>query len=178
MTTALLFQGGVVILAVGLGWLFGLAWWRDMELSGPALAFSLAATLPLAASLLALPAARWQWASELTALVRRFLRILFHNAWPGAVVLVSILAGIGEELLFRGVIQAGLSEAWSPVIGILCASLLFGVAHTVTLSYFVLATLMGLYLGLLYHWTGNLLVPMIVHALYDWVAIHFYLRRS
>ena len=93
-------------------------------------------------------------------------------------MLVSALAGIGEELLFRGVLQAGLSEAWSPMAGIVVASLLFGAAHAVSLSYLVLATLMGLYLGLLYHLTGNLLLPIIVHALYDWIAIHFYLRRS
>lgn len=136
------------------------------------------ATLPLAASLLLLPTGRWQWADELTALVRRFLRILFRNAYPGAVVAVSALAGIGEELLFRGVIQAGLSNTWSPVAGILVASVLFGAAHAVSLSYLALATLMGLYLGALYQWSGNLLVPMIVHALYDWIAIHFYLRRS
>lgn len=148
-----------------------------MVVSWPSLAISLVATLPLLASLLALPVGRWQWADELTGLVRRFLRILFRNARPGAIVLVSVLAGLGEELLFRGVIQAGLTATWNPVIGILLASLLFGAAHAVSISYFVLAALMGLYLGLLYHWTGNLLVPVIVHALYDWVAIHFYLRR-
>lgn len=162
---------------MGLGWLSGLSPWRDIELTWPALAIGLAATLPLAASLVALPAARWQWAEQLTSLVRRFLRILFHNAWPGAILIVSILAGIGEELLFRGVLQYGLTENWNPLVGILLASLLFGAAHAVSSSYFVLATLMGLYLGLLYHWSGNLLVPIVVHALYDWVAIHFYLRR-
>lgn len=110
--------------------------------------------------------------------MRRFLRILFHNARPGAIVLVSALAGIGEELLFRGVIQAGVADYWSPTVGIVVASLLFAAAHAISLAYLALAALMGLYLGLLYHWTGNLLVPIIVHALYDWIAIHFYLRRS
>lgn len=135
------------------------------------------ATAPLAASLLALPRGRWAWADELTDLVRRFLRVLFRHARPGAVVVVSVLAGIGEELLFRGVIQTGLVGLWGPGIGILLASLLFGAAHAVSASYLLLATLMGLYLGLIYHWTGNLLIPIIIHALYDWIAIHFYLRR-
>jgi len=138
---------------------------------------ALGATLPLAASLLALPSGRWQWADELTALVRRFLRVLFRNAFPGAAIVVSLLAGVGEELLFRGVIQAGLGEIWSPAAGVLIASLLYGAAHAVSPSYLVLATLMGLYLGALFHFSGNLLVPMIVHALYDWIAIRYYLRR-
>jgi len=175
---ALAFQGGLVLLAVALGWLFDLHPWHHVEASWEALVISVGATLPLAASLLGLPRGRWRWADELTDLVRRFLRILFRNAWPGAVLLVSLLAGIGEELLFRGVVQAGLSSWSNPAIGIVAASVLFGLAHAVSVSYLVLATLMGLYLGLLYHWTGNLLVPVIVHALYDWIAIHYYLRRA
>jgi membrane protease YdiL (CAAX protease family) len=163
--------------AVGLAWLFGLRPWQDFEFSWTALAIGVAATMPIAASLLALPSGRWRWADELTGLVRRFLQLLFRNAWPGAVVAVAALAGIGEELLFRGVVQAGLIELSSPAIGLVVASILFGAAHAVSMAYWALATLMGLYLGLLYHWTGNLLVPILVHALYDWIAIHFYLGR-
>lgn len=177
LTSALLFQGGLIVLAVGLAFVFGLRPWRDIEASWAGAAISLAATLPLAAGLVALSRARWQWADDLTRLVRHFLGVVFRNARPGAVVVVSALAGIGEELLFRGIVQAGLAGLSSPAIAIAVASLLFGVAHAVSFSYLVLATLMGLYLGLLYHWTGNLLVPMIVHALYDWFAIRFYLRR-
>jgi len=157
--------------------MFGLQPWLDIELSWSALGLSLLATLPLAVSLLALPAGRWRWADELTSLVRRFVVVLFRHSRPGAVVLVSGLAGIGEELLFRGVVQAGLVEWWTPATGIIVASLLFGFAHAVSISYLILASLMGLYLGLLYHWTGNLMVPIIVHALYDWVAIRYYLRH-
>lgn len=177
LTTALLFQGGLIVLGVGLAWLFDLRPFQHIEASWSALGLGLAATLPLA-GLLALPQGRWRWADELTGLIRRFLKILFRNAFPGAVVLVSLLAGIGEELLFRGVIQDGLVAWWTPATGIVAASLLFGAAHAVSVPYLVLATLMGLYLGLLYHFSGNLLLPMVVHALYDWIAIHFYLRRA
>lgn len=147
-------------------------------MSWSALALALAATIPLAVSLVALPTGRWRWLDELTNLVRRFLRLLFREAPAGAILLVATLAGVGEELLFRGVVQAGLVEAWTPAGGIVVASLLFGAAHAVSLAYWILASLMGLYLGLLYHWTGNLFVPVIVHALYDWIAIHHYLRRA
>ncbi|WP_245960737.1 CPBP family intramembrane glutamic endopeptidase [Wenzhouxiangella sediminis] len=133
--------------------------------------------MPLAAALVAVPGGRWRWLDELTRLVRGFLELLFRNARPGAVLLVSLLAGIGEELLFRGVVQAGLASWASPAAAILIASLMFGAAHAVSLPYFAVAAFLGLYLGLLYHWTGNLLVPIVVHALYDWIAIHYYLRR-
>jgi hypothetical protein len=164
------------VLAVGLALLFGLRPWLDLQASPGAILTSLAATLPLAAGLFAMQPGRWRWADELTGLVRRFLHLLFRNAFPGAVLLVSLLAGVGEELLFRGVVQAGISDAWSTAAGLLIASLLFGAAHAVTFSYWIVATAMGLYLGLLYHWTGNLFVPIVVHALYDWIAIHYYLR--
>jgi len=43
--------------------------------------------------------------------------------------------------------------------------------------YALLAGVVGLYLGGLYLLTGNLLVPIVVHALYDVVALG-YLRRA
>lgn len=168
----------MVVIAVVLALLFGLRPWQELDASASALLQAIAATVPLLVGLLVLPAGRWRWADELIGVVRRFLRELFRNARPGAVALVALLAGLGEELLFRGVIQAGLADLWSPPAALLLASLLFGLAHAISPSYLLLASAMGLYLGLLYHWTGNLLVPIVVHALYDWIAIHFYLRRA
>lgn len=167
----------MLALAVVLGLVFGQHHWQDIHWSGEALLTAIAATLPLAASLLWLPFGDWRWAKELTSLVQRFLTVLFRNARPGAVVLISLLAGLGEEMLFRGVAQAGLGELFTPAIGLVAAAVLFGAAHAVSPAYFVIASLMGLYLGALYLWTGNLLVPIAVHALYDWIAIRFYLRR-
>ena len=60
---------------------------------------------------------------------------------------------------------------------LLLASLLFGLAHAMTLTYLVLATLMGLYLGALYAWTDQLLAPMLTHFLYDWAALAWLLRK-
>ena len=55
----------------------------------------------------------------------------------------------------------------------LVTSSLFGLAHLVTSSYAVMAGLLGLYLGVLAVWHDNLLVPMVVHALYDFVALTY-----
>lgn len=159
-----------------LGLVFGQHHWLSIHWSGQALLIAVAATLPLAASLVWLPFGHWRWARELTAQVQHFLALLFRDARPGAVMLVSLLAGFGEEMLFRGVVQAGLGELFTPTIGLAVGAVLFGAAHAVSPAYFVIASLMGLYLGALYLWTGNLLVPIVVHALYDWIAIRFYLR--
>jgi len=175
--TALAFQAGLVGLGVALAVLLGLAPWQDIRVSGAAFALALLGTLPPAALLLLAPQGRWRWADELTDLVRRFVRLLFRDAPPGTLVLVAVLAGIGEELLFRGVVQNGLAQAWHPGPALVLASLLFGLAHAISLAYLLAASLIGFYLGLFYHLTGNLLVPILIHALYDWIAFHFYLRR-
>lgn len=143
-----------------------------------AVAAGLAATLPLAATLVFVPLERWHWARQLSAQIRSFLHTLFEGAPFGAIALVSLLAGIGEEMLFRGLIQDGLSQAWHPVPALLIASVLFGLAHAVSPAYWLLASLMGLYLGAIHLWSGNLLVVIIIHAAYDWIAIHYYLRRD
>ena len=42
--------------------------------------------------------------------------------------------------------------------------------HSVTLTYALLAACIGLYLGAIWLATGNLLVPITSHALYDFLA--------
>lgn len=147
-----------------------------MHWTAPALLAGLAATLPLVAFLLLVPSERWQWTRRLSTKIRHFLHLLFNRAPFGAIALVSLLAGFGEEMLFRGLIQEGLAQVWHPLPALLIASLLFGLAHAVSPAYWLLASLMGLYLGAIHWWSGNLLVVIIVHAVYDWIAIHFYLR--
>jgi hypothetical protein len=90
--------------------------------------------------------------------------------------LISALAGIGEEALFRGVMQTGLV----PVVGLPAAvaltSVAFGLAHYLSLTYAAYAALVSVYLGVLLVYTDNLLVPVIAHAAYDFVAL-VYLTR-
>ncbi len=87
-------------------------------------------------------------------------------------VYVAILAGVGEEILFRGVLQPWLEERWGKFSAWLLSNLLFGIAHSVTLLYALLAALTGLYLSWMLDAGGerNLLVPMVVHAAYDLAA--------
>jgi membrane protease YdiL (CAAX protease family) len=93
------------------------------------------------------------------------------------IVALALMAGVAEEALFRGLLQEGLAGplGWLPAL--LLASALFGVVHWLTGLYALLAGAVGLYLGGLYLLTGNLLVPIVVHALYDVVAL-VYLRGA
>lgn len=74
-------------------------------------------------------------------------------------IYVSLLAGVSEELLFRGLLQ--------PMFGLTITSVLFGLAHWVTFEYVVLASGLGFFFGTTLLFSDNLLVPIAVHSLYN-----------
>lgn len=101
----------------------------------------------------------------------------FASSYPLAVlVLLSLLAGIGEELLFRGAIQGWLMEHTDPVTAVLAASVLFGLVHYVSFTYFLVATGLGLILGTAYLLSESLAMVMVWHAFYDMIALFCLLR--
>ncbi len=53
---------------------------------------------------------------------------------------------------------------------------MFGAAHLITWTYAIIAGFIGAYLGLLWIWSGNLLKPMVTHAVYDFAALVNFLR--
>lgn len=101
----------------------------------------------------------------------RFLRPLLANCkWPDY-FLLAFLAGFCEELLFRGWMQPYFTT-WLPLWGsVLVTGIIFGLCHLITPAYFIIATLISIYLSCLYIWSGNLLVPMLTHGVYDLVAL-------
>lgn len=178
LIAAVVFEGALIPLALGLALLLGVQPWGDFHASPAMVLSALAATVPPLAALALTIRLRPAWLQQIDAMLRDFVAMLFRGHGRIAVILVAALAGLGEELLFRGVIQARLVEFGGPVAGLVLASLIFGLAHYVTSAYFVAASLMGLYLGALYQFSGNLLVPSLVHALYDWIALEYLLRRA
>ena len=56
-------------------------------------------------------------------------------------------------------------------IALAVASALFGLLHPMNSAYILLASIMGLLFGGLWIATGNLLVPILAHALYDFLAL-------
>jgi uncharacterized protein len=85
-------------------------------------------------------------------------------------VLVSVMAGISEEIIFRLFLIYYFTYIWgfSIVIAIVLATTLFGLAHAYQGWQGILATAyLGGLLGLLYLTTGSILPPIIIHALID-----------
>ncbi len=85
--------------------------------------------------------------------------------------LVSVTAGVCEEILFRGFLIAYLTTLVPglPDVGaLLITGVIFGMAHLYQGWTGVVTTgVLGVVLGLFYFYTGSLLWPIVAHALLD-----------
>jgi membrane protease YdiL (CAAX protease family) len=84
-------------------------------------------------------------------------------------LIFGLLAGVPEEILFRGALQ--------PALGLLVTSLLFGALHAVTFAYFVYATVAAGLLGALALWRGALWAPVAAHTIVDVILLALLIRR-
>lgn len=171
------FEGGLILLAWVVGATLGHPPFAQIHLSWGAIAVGIVATLPPLLALHWCLRSDWGPLKQLFREVDEMLVPLFRGCSHFELALISLLAGLGEEALFRGVFQTALTDWTGPVAGLLMASALFGLAHLVTRTYAVLAGLVGLYLGALALTSGNLLIPVLVHGLYDLVALTYLVRK-
>ncbi len=165
-------EGGLALVA------FGWIGWRDLPLTwgSPGLAFTLggltagvSAVVNIALLRLAPPLGPVE---SLRRVYREILQPLFGDLSTVGLLTLSVAAGVGEELMFRGVLQVELG--WLP------ATLLFGALHwggRGTLAFAVGATALGGLLGGLVWASGGLLAPIVAHAIYDALVLA-YIRRE
>ncbi|GAC1368197.1 MAG: hypothetical protein NVS3B25_11840 [Hymenobacter sp.] len=78
------------------------------------------------------------------------------------VVVIALVPAVSEELVFRGVIQKNLVRWFSPHVGVWLGAALFSAIHFQFFG-FVPRLVLGLVLGYLYLWSGNILVSMAAH---------------
>lgn len=167
------FEAGTFLLALLLGWFLGIPPIRQMHLDWPGLLVGAVATVPLLVGMW------WCSKSQLPPLKRLMQEVdeslipLFRDAAPRSLLLISVLAGLGEECLFRGVVQTGLSNWLGVPIAVVMTSALFGIAHLITPTYAVLAAIIGAYFSIMMLLTDNLLAPVLTHALYDYAALSY-----
>ena len=137
---------------------------------------ALAATLPLVVFVFWSMRTELPFFARIRSLVHETIAPLFKSCSLFEILLISIMAGIGEELFFRGFLQGSLGRVVNPWIALVLVSVLFGLAHYVSLGYAIITGLLGLYMGALLLATGNLFVPIAVHALFDIAALAFISR--
>ncbi|WMJ72484.1 CPBP family intramembrane glutamic endopeptidase [Cytophagaceae bacterium ABcell3] len=85
----------------------------------------------------------------------------FYEIFP-ILLVVAILPGIGEELLFRGIIQNEMRSIVNPHIAIWVTAILFSIIHF-QFQGFLPRVALGALFGYLYYWSGNLWIPIIIH---------------
>lgn len=95
-----------------------------------------------------------------------------HANWVTALLMVGIGAGVGEELMFRGVLFRIAEEGLGTWTALIVSALFFGAAHIAnpgaTLwSSAAIAIEAGLLFGLLYHVTRSLPLCMGLHAAWN-----------
>jgi hypothetical protein len=170
---AVAFEFALLVVAVGVGWLVSVNPFARFDVTVEGLLIGVAGTVPPTIGL-------WLLHQSDSERIRRFIELIhevvgptFRRATMLEVVALALMAGLAEEALFRGLVQEGLSGIVGALPALLLSGVLFGLVHWVTPLYAFLATLIGLYLGGLYLVTGNLLVPIVVHALYDVVALRY-----
>mmetsp|Transcript_22988 Transcript_22988/g.35440 ORF Transcript_22988/g.35440 Transcript_22988/m.35440 type:complete len:335 (-) Transcript_22988:249-1253(-) len=84
-------------------------------------------------------------------------------------IMLGVVAGVGEEMLFRGVIQEQLTKSLgNEDLSLVLTSVIFGLGHAVTPLYAFIAGIASLFFGSLYIYAKhNLVVPMVCHGIYD-----------
>jgi membrane protease YdiL (CAAX protease family) len=116
-----------------------------------------------------------QWmrdSEERAALVtQKFLKMdhlgdLFTN-----LLLIAVIPALGEELLFRGVLQKQLSK-WTGSVhwGIFISAVLFSALHMQFFGFFP-RLFLGMLFGYLLVWTGSLWVPILAHLVNNALAV-------
>ncbi len=86
-------------------------------------------------------------------------------------IIIALLAAIGEEFLFRGVILRLFAD-WlkNNHMAVLLSAILFSALHMQFFG-FLPRTILGILFGYLFIWTGSLWVPIILHFLFNGVTV-------
>lgn len=145
------------------------AWLTLGPVAAHAYSALLGATLGLGVALLTRPlVARFGWAKRLHGELRPVARQMSGTG----IWVVAVLSSLGEELLFRAVLQ--------PALGLWLQALLFGIAHQLPgrarWIWVAWAAVMGLLLGGLFQLTGSLVGPVLAHAAINGLNLR-YLRE-
>jgi membrane protease YdiL (CAAX protease family) len=108
-----------------------------------------------------------QWARDKEDQAAGLTKFLTDFNSPGrllvGLVVIALVPAVAEELVFRGGVQRCLVQWFgSRHVGVWLAAAIFSAIH-VQFFGFVPRFVLGLVLGYLYEWSGNILVPMAAH---------------
>lgn len=116
-----------------------------------------------------------RWATELEESMADLTKYLTDFDSTGyfvlCVIIIAVIPGIGEELLFRGFLQNVFRKIFrNDHVAVWIAAILFSAIHFQFYG-FVPRMLLGALFGYLYLWSGNLLIPIIAHFLNNFISL-------
>ncbi|MEO0007127.1 MAG: hypothetical protein RJA20_1323 [Bacteroidota bacterium] len=95
--------------------------------------------------------------------LKGLLNMEYPSELIGNLLLIAVLPAIGEEIVFRGIVQRQLMRVISnPIAALFLAAVIFSLAHF-QMEGFIPRMILGMILGWLYWKCGNLWVPSIAH---------------
>lgn len=180
VVVAALFEGGLAVLAVCVGWALDQPALATFQFNLIALGWGFLATVPPLGLLWLCVKTPWRPFARIIQTLDETFIPLFRQCRVFELAVISLLAGLGEEMLFRSIIQGWtaekVGEPYGMWAGLAVAAAIFGLLHGVTPTYALLAAAIGLYFGAIWLAADNLLVPITTHALYDFLALQYFLR--
>lgn len=168
LALALLGEGLLVVVALAWQWLRGISIGFGDPLTGVGAGLFMAGAMAAGNLWILCRAPDVGPVRSIRRLHVTWLKPMFQHVGRVEVVVISLAAGWGEELLFRGVLL--------PEVGLVWSSLVFGLLHTGgrgTLAFGLWAAAMGAILGQLTVWTGGLTAAIVAHAAYDAAALSY-----
>lgn len=118
------------------------------------------------------------WMKDMEKQANELVKILLHMDSPAELLLnlltVGVVAAIGEELVFRGIVQQQLSRVFQhPILGIWVTAIVFSAIHMQFVG-FLPRMLLGAGLGYLFYWSRSLWLPILVHFLFNSLQVIAY----
>ncbi len=112
-----------------------------------------------------------EWAIEMENSAEGMLKSVLNMQSPWELLfnllVVAVIPAIGEELLFRGIIQQKLEKAWgNAILAVWVTGILFSAIH-LQFQGFIPRMILGAMLGYLLIWTRNLWIPIIAHFVFN-----------
>ncbi len=169
--TMVLFEVTLGLVALAIGYWLESPSWRSWNWQGDAWWQGILGTIPPVILLLVMLCADWDPLAKFRTLLEQRVIPMFEALSWWQLLLLAAAAGWGEEMLFRGLLQPLLGQWLGTWTGIALLAFLFGLAHALSPLYFALTVIMSLYLSWLLESTENLAVPILVHGIYDAIAL-------
>lgn len=113
-----------------------------------------------------------------TKMIEKFVSVDTIGGLILNLFMIAGLAALGEELLFRSIIQTSLIKTFKNAhIGILIASAIFSFIHFEFYG-FVPRLILGMLLGYMFYFSGSIWIPMLMHFLNNGTVVLIYFLNN